>query len=82
MIVLFRARDSAVNDDLVRRVNGTRKIYISGTMWEGTPAARFAVATWMVDVERDMSVIRDVLEEAVNTARGTKARAMREVQSR
>jgi hypothetical protein len=36
---------------------------VSGTQWEGRAAARFAVANWQVDVERDSAVIRDVLDE-------------------
>lgn len=63
IIVLFRARDEEVNGELVKRINGTRKIYVSGTQWGGKPAARFAVANWMVDVERDLKLIKNILEE-------------------
>lgn len=63
IIVLFRAREEAVNRELVQRVNASRRVYVSGTQWEGRPAARFAVASWMVDVERDLEVVRGVLEE-------------------
>lgn len=66
IVVLFRATDDQLNRDLVRRVNATRRIYVSGTAWEGKPAARFAVANWQVDVERDLARVRDVLGEAVS----------------
>ena len=61
MIVLFRARDESVNAELVKRVNATGRIYVSGTMWEGRPAARIAVSNWRVDVERDVRVVQGVL---------------------
>lgn len=65
IIVLFRAKDDKLNAELVQRINATRKIYVSGTQWNSQPAARFAVATWMVDVERDIKLIKDVLQEVV-----------------
>jgi glutamate/tyrosine decarboxylase-like PLP-dependent enzyme len=63
IIVIFRAKDSTLNNELVKRINGSRRVYVSGTQWEGRAAARFAVANWQVDFERDFAVIRDVLEE-------------------
>jgi glutamate/tyrosine decarboxylase-like PLP-dependent enzyme len=63
MIVLFRAKNDHLNEDLVRRINATRKMYVSGTRWEGRPAARIAIANWAVDVERDYHVILDVLQD-------------------
>lgn len=63
IIVLFRAKDDELNAELVQRVNATRRIYISGTQWESKPAARFAIATWMVDVQRDFKLIQEVLTE-------------------
>jgi glutamate/tyrosine decarboxylase-like PLP-dependent enzyme len=62
MIVLFCATDVKLNDELVKRINGTSKIYVSGTSWEGKSACRFAVSNWQVDVERDISIIESVLE--------------------
>ena len=63
IIVLFRAKDDRLNAELVQRINGTRKIYVSGTQWGSQPAARFAIATWMADVERDIELIKEVLQE-------------------
>ncbi|GAB7352205.1 hypothetical protein MBLNU459_g2680t1 [Dothideomycetes sp. NU459] len=65
IIVLFRARDDRINGELVRRINGGRRIYVSGTSWGGRPACRFAVSNWMADAEQDLEVIKDVLEEVV-----------------
>ncbi|GAB1313974.1 hypothetical protein MFIFM68171_04184 [Madurella fahalii] len=61
IIVLFRARNPALNNVLVDRINATGKMFVSGTKWDGQPAARIAVASWRIDVERDAAVIKDVL---------------------
>lgn len=68
IIVLFRAVDGDVNKSLVQRINRSRRIYVSGTSWEGRPAARFAISTWKVDEEGDMAVIKEVLESALVSA--------------
>ena len=52
-----------MNAELVTKTNNTRKLYVSGTKWEGSPACRFAVSNWQVDVERDIEIIKDVLDE-------------------
>lgn len=62
VIVIFKAKDETLNAELVKRINATRKIYVSGTQWEGKPACRFAISTWKVDVERDMTLIEGVLK--------------------
>ena len=66
MVVLFRARDEAVNRQLVQRINATGKMYVSGTKWEGRPAARIAVSNWRVEVERNASVVEEVLRGVLN----------------
>lgn len=65
IIVLFRARDEMVNKGLVKRVQDDRRVYVSGTMWEGRPACRIAVATWKVDLERDLELVTTVLKAVV-----------------
>lgn len=65
IIVLFRAKQDEVNADLVKKINGTRKMYVSGTKWDGKPACRIAVSTWKVDVERDLKLVTGVLENVV-----------------
>ncbi|KAJ0165032.1 putative L-2,4-diaminobutyrate decarboxylase [Colletotrichum tanaceti] len=63
MVVLFRARDEAANEELVGRINATREMYFSGTSWKGRKAVRIAVGSWRVDVERDFDVVTRVLGE-------------------
>jgi glutamate/tyrosine decarboxylase-like PLP-dependent enzyme len=65
IITLFRAKDDKVNGELVKRINSTRKMYVSGTKWEGKPACRIAVSTWKVNVEMDLKLISEVLKEAL-----------------
>lgn len=66
IIVIFRATDDAINAVLVQRINATRKMYVSGTKWEGKPACRIAISTWKVDVERDSRLIKEVLESILS----------------
>lgn len=68
IIVIFRAKNEDINANLVKRINATRKVYVSGTKWEGKPACRIAVSTWKVDVDRDLNLIRDVLGSVTNTS--------------
>lgn len=66
MCVLFRAIDPAMNEALTKKINGTKRIYASGTRWEGKPACRLAIAKWDVDVERDFSKVKEVLSEVLS----------------
>ncbi|KIW15578.1 hypothetical protein PV08_05626 [Exophiala spinifera] len=77
IIVLFRLREGDDGDvdgrrrrrrDFVKNVNATGKIYISGTVWEGEPAARIAVSNWQADVKRDGDLIESVLHEVAGNA--------------
>jgi glutamate/tyrosine decarboxylase-like PLP-dependent enzyme len=63
IVVLFRAKDEKKNAELVKNINATRRIYVSGTKWEGKLACRIAVSTWKVEVERDLTLVTDVLGE-------------------
>ena len=67
VVVLFRALDGHLNDELVKRINSSRRMYVSGTAWEGRTACRVAVATWMAEPERDfalfVSILESILEE-------------------
>lgn len=65
MIVLFRARDSNANEKLVQKIKDSGQIYVSGTVWEGTPAARIAVSNWRVNIEEDLKVVKQVLDGVV-----------------
>ena len=61
IIVLFRAKDAALNEVLVDRINASGKMFVSGTSWEGRKAVRIAVGSWRVDVGRDAAVIKETL---------------------
>lgn len=65
IIVLFRAKNEELNKQLVNKIKAIRKIYVSGTSWEGRPACRFAVSNWMADVDRDLPIIKQVLQEII-----------------
>jgi glutamate/tyrosine decarboxylase-like PLP-dependent enzyme len=67
IIVIFRAKDEVVNEQLVGRINNTRKMYVSGTKWEGRSACRIAVSTWKADAERDLKLVSGVLQTVVET---------------
>ncbi|KAK0515121.1 hypothetical protein JMJ35_002500 [Cladonia borealis] len=62
IIVLFRATNRALNEVLVQKINASNKMYVSGTVWEGGPATRIAVSNWQVDPNRDLEVVKSVLE--------------------
>lgn len=66
MVVMFRAKDHSANETLTQRIKDTRKIYVSGTQWDGRSATRFAVANWRVDVQADLAVIKHVLAEVAS----------------
>ncbi|KAM0483692.1 hypothetical protein ACHAPX_002186 [Trichoderma viride] len=61
IIVLFRAKDKKLNDELVAKINATRQMYVSGTSWKGEKAVRVAVSNWMVDIEREFRVVSALL---------------------
>ncbi|KEF63492.1 uncharacterized protein A1O9_01470 [Exophiala aquamarina CBS 119918] len=63
MVVLFRMRDENQSKDFVKRINATGKIFVSGTVWDGRPAARIAVSNWRVDIDRDARLIQEVLDQ-------------------
>lgn len=65
IVVLFRAKNDTLNAELVKRINATRKMYVSGTKWDGKPACRIAVSTWKVDVDRDVKLVTDVLQQVL-----------------
>ena len=66
VIVLFKAKDKALNEVLVKKINASSKMYVSGTMWNDCPASRIAVSNWQVDPGRDLEIVRTVLENVVS----------------
>lgn len=69
IIVLFRAKDHRLNGSLVKRINSTSRIYVSGTVWDGSPASRIAVANWQVDPSRDFELLKSVVEDVLSAWR-------------
>lgn len=67
-IVLFRAKNRRLNNDLVKKINQTRRMYVSGTEWINEKACRLAVASWRVDVEKDLAVVKEVLESVASSS--------------
>lgn len=65
IIVIFRAKDDTINNVLVQRINATKKMYVSGTKWNGNPASRIAISTWKVDVRRDFETVKEVLTHSL-----------------
>ena len=66
IIVLFRAKDAGLNTELVGRINASSKIYVSGTRWDCQPASRMAISNWQANAERDLAIIKQVLESVVH----------------
>ncbi|KAK3175125.1 hypothetical protein OEA41_002371 [Lepraria neglecta] len=66
IIVLFKAKDGRLNEQLVQRINASSKMYVSGTVWDNSPASRVAAANWQVDPDRDLEVVKHVLEDVVS----------------
>ncbi|KAL6714451.1 hypothetical protein ACLMJK_007875 [Lecanora helva] len=66
IIVLFRAIDKAVNEVLVEKINASSRMYVSGTVHKGQPATRIAVSNWQVQPERDIEIVKAVLEGIVS----------------
>lgn len=65
IIVLFRGRDDALNSTLVKLLNSTSQLYVSGTTWQGRPACRIAVANWQVHPERELAMIQATFVQAL-----------------
>lgn len=73
IVVLFRARDDALNARLVETINGSGRWYVSGTKWNGQIAVRVAVSTWRINVEDDLDAIKGYLTDmaAEHKTKGT-----------
>ncbi|KAI1270134.1 pyridoxal phosphate-dependent transferase [Xylariaceae sp. FL1019] len=61
IVVLFRAKDDALNDVLVQKINEGNKWYVSGSKWDGNPAVRVAVSSWRADREDAVETVRESL---------------------
>jgi glutamate/tyrosine decarboxylase-like PLP-dependent enzyme len=65
IVVLFRTKDESKDGELVKKINATGQIYVTGTSWDDRPAARIAVSNWQVDVARDSQRIFEVLQRVM-----------------
>ncbi|KAI8807406.1 pyridoxal phosphate-dependent transferase [Cladochytrium replicatum] len=72
-IVLFRGAkgtrwrngdEAEMNKVLKERINGTGKLYVTGTVFEGVPALRAAISNWRTNVAADWQKVREGLVEA------------------
>lgn len=66
IIVLFRTKDASKDQGLVKKINAQGQMYVTGTHWDGRPAARIAVSNWQVDITRDSQKIFEVLQRVVS----------------
>lgn len=62
MIVLFRAKSESLNKELSKKINGTSRMFVSGTKWGGEAACRIAISNWKIEVERDFLWVKETLE--------------------
>lgn len=71
-IVLFRGSESSPyhspdNDNgivkLIDALNGSRKLYVSGTRYRNRGAIRIAISNWLTWKEEDFNIVKTVLEE-------------------
>ncbi|KAL1409565.1 hypothetical protein Q8F55_003550 [Vanrija albida] len=72
-IVLFRGSESSPffspdNDNgivkLIDMINGSRKLYVSGTRYRDRGAIRIAVSNFRTESEEDFNIVKGVLEQA------------------
>lgn len=66
IIVLFRAKDDAVNEKLVQRIKESGKVYVSGTSWGDKSATRIAISNWRVNPKADVKVVQGVLDNVLH----------------
>lgn len=70
-IVLFRGAPGSRHGDeadshtkLTAAINGTRKMYVTGTQWRGMGAVRLAVSNWRTG-DADWEIVKGVLDEVM-----------------
>jgi glutamate/tyrosine decarboxylase-like PLP-dependent enzyme len=55
------------NDEYIEAVKGTEKVYVTKTVWDGQLAIRAAMSNWRTDLDRDLPIVQQALEEALQT---------------
>jgi glutamate/tyrosine decarboxylase-like PLP-dependent enzyme len=67
-IVLFRSsrpefQSIEGNARLLAKINATKKIYMTSTVYEGSAAIRCAVVNWSTNLEKDWEIVEEVLRD-------------------
>ncbi|KAI8580082.1 hypothetical protein K450DRAFT_174193, partial [Umbelopsis ramanniana AG] len=55
------------NDEFIDAIKKTEKTYVSSTVWNGKPAIRGTVNNWRTRLDRDLSIVQQVLEETLRS---------------
>lgn len=67
-VVLFHAKGiatAAENAQLIKHINATGKIFITGTVYDGMPGMRIAICNWQTDIGEDLSAVVEALAEGM-----------------
>lgn len=67
-IVLFKGKNISSpeqNQELLSKINGSGKIFITSTIYEGKPSLRLAVCNWMTDISKDISAVEEALNQGL-----------------
>lgn len=59
-IVIFKAKDEELNKQLNHRINSSRKVFVTGSAWNGEVAQRIAVSNWKITSEKSKRVISEL----------------------
>jgi hypothetical protein len=64
----FPEDEPGASAKLVNAINGTRRIYVTGTKWRGKGAIRLAVSNWRTGAggEDEWQVVKGVLDEVMS----------------
>jgi glutamate/tyrosine decarboxylase-like PLP-dependent enzyme len=55
------------NDEFIDAIKKTEKAYVTKTVWEGQPAIRGAVSNWRTELDRDLPIVQQAFEEALQS---------------
>lgn len=62
-VTAFEGKDAGVQ--LVKAINATGKMYVTGTSWKGRSAVRLAVSNYLTD-DRDFTIVTEVLSSIMS----------------
>lgn len=52
--------------ECVLRIKATRRVYVTGTAWQGRSAIRLAVSNWSTTIQRDFPIVTEVLQSVMH----------------